>query len=171
MKMKKLVVLLVVATAAIITQAATIKWNSGVVYAVNADGSWDTSTKGKDAAGTYTFIATLFDSDGTTQLEQMANTGWSLSKASGTFSGDYENGKTYYVALEMTYTTAAGSQTFLNTAAVEYNMPGTGSGVPNFTSLGVIDTGATQFTAVPEPTSGLLMLVGLAGLALRRRRA
>ena len=26
-------------------------------------------------------------------------------------------------------------------------------------------------TAVPEPTSGLLMLVGLAGLALRRRRA
>jgi hypothetical protein len=30
---------------------------------------------------------------------------------------------------------------------------------------------ATSWTAVPEPTSGLLMLVGLAGLALRRRRA
>jgi hypothetical protein len=28
-----------------------------------------------------------------------------------------------------------------------------------------------QAVAVPEPTSGLLMLVGLAGLALRRRRA
>ena len=30
-------------------------------------------------------------------------------------------------------------------------------------------SGVTQ--SVPEPTSGLLMLVGLAGLALRRRRA
>ena len=28
-----------------------------------------------------------------------------------------------------------------------------------------------QTAAVPEPTSGLLMLVGLAGLALRRKRA
>ena len=31
--------------------------------------------------------------------------------------------------------------------------------------------GAWTAVAVPEPTSGLLMLVGLAGLALRRRRA
>ena len=31
--------------------------------------------------------------------------------------------------------------------------------------------GAGWYTAVPEPTSGLLMLLGMAGLALRRRRA
>ena len=32
-------------------------------------------------------------------------------------------------------------------------------------------SGAGWYTAVPEPTSGLLMLLGMAGLALRRRRA
>ena len=31
-------------------------------------------------------------------------------------------------------------------------------------------TGAGWYTAVPEPTSGLLMLLGMAGLALRRGR-
>lgn len=31
--------------------------------------------------------------------------------------------------------------------------------------------GATGWTAVPEPTSGLLMLLGMAGLALKRKRA
>jgi len=30
---------------------------------------------------------------------------------------------------------------------------------------------AGWYTAVPEPTSGLLLLIGMAGLALRRRRA
>ena len=54
------------------------------------------------------------------------------------------------------------------------------SGVSDVTSAGSIEDtswtiGATMTekvtTSVPEPTSGLLMLVGLAGLALRRRRA
>ena len=46
----------------------------------------------------------------------------------------------------------------------------------SYAGSGVIQkaTGAAVFsgyTAVPEPTSGLLMLLGVAGLALRRRRA
>ena len=38
-------------------------------------------------------------------------------------------------------------------------------------ALGSQSSNTTWYQTVPEPTSGLLMLVGLAGLALRRRRA
>lgn len=31
-------------------------------------------------------------------------------------------------------------------------------------------TNVSSFTAVPEPTSGLLLLLGVAGLALRRKK-
>lgn len=43
---------------------------------------------------------------------------------------------------------------------------GTGTKTLNFGSQA-----SASYTAVPEPTSGLLILLGMAGLALRRRRA
>lgn len=55
-----------------------------------------------------------------------------------------------------------------------YNVEG--SGTYTVSSLGTAFSGTTastigSWTAVPEPTSGLLMLLGLAGLALKRKRA
>lgn len=55
-----------------------------------------------------------------------------------------------------------------------YNVEG--SGTYTVSALGTTFSGTTassigSWTAVPEPTSGLLMLLGMAGLALRRRRA
>ena len=61
-------------------------------------------------------------------------------------------------------------QTFLNTDAVAVAVGGTGGGMANFTNLGVVSTTGTQWSAVPEPTSGLLLLLGVAGLALKRKR-
>ena len=46
-----------------------------------------------------------------------------------------------------------------------------GSGSPGAAKTAATVSGFTDFQGVPEPTSGLLLLVGVAGLALRRRRA
>lgn len=62
----------------------------------------------------------------------------------------------FYTTAEVDFTTLSGE----NAYQLKFGSQKTGSVV------------AANWTAVvPEPTSGLLMLVGLAGLALRRRRA
>ena len=54
--------------------------------------------------------------------------------------------------------------------SVTWNAGTGGSFSPNWDSFAGVDA-STAVTAVPEPTSGLLLLLGVAGLALRRRRA
>ena len=57
-------------------------------------------------------------------------------------------------------------------AAVEATMDVETSFLANFMA-GETSKGATAWStaAVPEPTSGLLILLGMAGLALKRKRA
>ena len=55
------------------------------------------------------------------------------------------------------------------TSGATYSATGSGSSDNFGTGFGGIDAGT--WSAVPEPTSGLLMLLGVAGLALKRKRA
>ena len=90
-----------------------------------------------------------------------------LTATSGTYNaGDVVSG---YIVLFDT-AAAADAAWYANTGVTTATVPSVGNaGIQPAFATGT--SGWQSTAAVPEPTSGLLMLVGLAGLALRRRRA
>lgn len=68
------------------------------------------------------------------------------------------------------YTTAENYMIAKNASGDEV-LTATWTGSSGAKSLAFGSQASNTWQAIPEPTSGLLMLVGLAGLALRRRRA
>jgi len=59
----------------------------------------------------------------------------------------------------------------ISTSGYTYTPPATKPGTLSVDASNFASSGTFTTEAVPEPTSGLLMLVGLGALALRRRRA
>ena len=183
--MKKLMILAAAVVATVAANAAAITWGSGTVYL--SDG---TTKAGKDAVTAYLFLI-----DATTYSTLAANTtgaalsdavyaayGSSLGSAAaskGTTAKGianladptvYANGNTAYAAiLYVEGDNYMGNvATYTLTSDLDYSVSDLS------TKIGGLTTGAAtawSTAAVPEPTSGLLMLLGMAGLALRRRRA
>ena len=185
--MKKLMILAAAVVASVAANAAAITWNSGAI----------TLQDGTTKAGAGDVTAYLFVIDATTYSALSANTtGTALSdavwasygsslasadatqvsvkkgnKANLTDTTDYSAGSTAYAAIlyvdtatEPNYMGNIGTYTF--DSAADWSV----DGMASFIGGGTSGT-ATAWSAVPEPTSGLLMLLGMAGLALRRRRA
>lgn len=180
--MKKIMLALAVVTAAIAVNAATIKWNSGTIY--NQAGTKANKTTAVVTAYLYALTEAQYatvsamTSDAIYTAAQAGDYGSAASTVTTTAlglanisqsvtGGSTESPVTYYglVVYEDAVSdggpyvkTAVKSATFKDDGTVSFT--GLASGVSTWTSA-----------AVPEPTSGLLMLLGVAGLALRRRRA
>lgn len=185
--MKKLMTFACAVALAAVAQAGAVKWSATQL---------DASPAGAYTA-TTTYIAYLFDASATElstvtgYLTKVGGADWasftgaavdsntatySTTKEVMTFSaktyGDFSQGDTFsgfLVVLDADSTANAknflvatkGEDTVLTTTAFGK----TGDKILAWGS----QTGNT-WTAVPEPTSGLLMLLGMAGLALRRKQ-
>lgn len=191
--MKKFVMALAVAGTALCVSAASVSWASGKLFTAASDaGGFSTTGIGAAATG---YLFALTESTYNTFLAEYAANGnmsavWnaykdSLGTADGTgnttkrgststITTPADVGDTVYGAIIYTYTDATLGKDFY-IANLASGTVGSEAGL-TLGNLGTYFKGDTNGTATggwvatPEPTSGLLLLLGAAGLALRRKR-
>ena len=165
--MKKLLILAAIIVAGVAANAAAFKWTAAKVYAANGTDKY---------TGTATIYAYTTDVSSATKVaEAYVVAGTFKSDAAGTATGftaewgDAVVDTTYnfYMVIE------DGDKAFDSSAVKTASGKAIATGATSvaFGNMTSYTQNASNWAAVPEPTSGLLMLLGVAGLALRRRRA
>ena len=173
--MKKLLTLAAIVVLAATTHAAAVGWtiagatafknNDYSLFVIGMNGVTSVEqitalvAAGSDISG-YAFA------DGVVSTSGMASKAATVSGKTITYSG---TGTDTYSAFAVLWNADATEATYTSVASISMDNDSTGKtfGFGNQSA----NLTANSFAVVPEPTSGLLMLVGLAGLALRRRRA
>ena len=178
--MKKLLALCAVALMSISASAATAAWYAEDIYEYGDTGDlatgylvyfFDASTVSTSAAAAalnasdFSFLSSGWEADYMEDGEAGTNNGV------GSY-GNLQDITGYFVVFNAEDTASA---TYAYISGTEVATTGAAGQAASFDIMGSSSATASNWTSlgspVPEPTSGLLMLLGMAGLALRRRRA
>ena len=184
--LKKLMIALAAVAMGVAANAASFSWtvSKGYIY----DGA-DTPAKLTSGSAYLVFASALSQSDLVTAFAADATTAASTvaSKAVSTgtigsdarvavtaFTADVTSDQTAYFVVfndDKMYVsiTADAEYAAVGTSEVQFASVSSSSKLSFDAASGY--SAAGWYGAVPEPTSGLLMLLGMAGLALRRKRA
>jgi len=188
--MRKLMIVLAAIAMASATHAAVVKWQTDAVklpgtttnmsgsntalyfYAAEISDPWGTkaTASGEGDAVTYTIAAS----------SGLGGTSYKSGKATITPSTEYSNGDTAYATVIITYDSNGDGKIGVG----DYYMTGSGSytlvsdvgttksvTMGSWTQITASSGGGGGDSGAPEPTSGLLLLVGAGILGLRRKRA
>ena len=186
--MKKLIIAVAAVAVGIVANAASFNWQatSGYLW----DGA-DTPAKITSGSAYLLFTSALTQSDLVTAFAAdaatAASTVSSKSVSTGTigsnariavteFTADVTSDQTAYFVVfngDNMYISGTADAGYMAVGASDISFGSMTSSSKTFKDAADGYAGASWYgaAAVPEPTSGLLMLLGMAGLALRRRRA
>ena len=194
--MKKLMIACFAVAMAAVAQAASVNWVISNVYtpsdstakaAVNSYSAWlfVTANSTDVTAGipvtTMAAVQTVLDSGDLTGLSSLA-AGHASNAAAGGFSGatglptTFSSGSltAFAVVIDSTDLASAENYFIVSGGATKSATFTSATGIKNLAwgDQTSYTQGAGKWTStVPEPTSGLLLLLGMAGLALKRKVA
>lgn len=182
--MKKLIVAAAIVCAAALSQAATFKWTVEDVMASDKSGNYGENYLVLFMESAVTSYADASKNLGTGNTSFLSGSRWNdvtdeegylvmskLKNASGSEYGAGDTVQGYLVILDSD--SIGGAKNYIITDEISKTFPDNGAGVTaGFGSQASASWSALSSSPdpIPEPTSGLLLVLGMAGLALRRKQ-